>query len=136
MTENLFAYGTLMEPQIITDIIGRTPASEPAELNDYRRQCIQGELYPGIQPAPGVTTPGRIYFALTPPEMEKLDRFEGEMYHNTPVTLRSPSGDELSARAYVIRPEYRHLLLDEEWDYDAFRERFVERFTNEYRGFE
>lgn len=135
MPDNLFAYGTLMEPRIIAEIIGRTPSSQPAELRGYRRQRIRGELYPGIQPAADATTPGLIYFDLAPEEMALLDAFEGAFYENRPVALRTPSGEEHPARAYVIRPAYRHLLLDAPWDYDDFQKRFVKRFAREYQGF-
>lgn len=135
MPENVFVYGTLMEPRIITEVIGRTPEGHPAVLRGYRRSCLEGELYPGIQPDESAQIEGLVYPNLAPDEVQSLDRFEGDLYQRSTVTVSPSHAEPVQVEVYVIRPEHRHHLTGEAWDFKAFRERFVERFAAQYRGF-
>ena len=45
---NLFTYGTLMIPEIISSLLGRNLTGVGALLKDYRRALILNQTYPGI----------------------------------------------------------------------------------------
>ncbi len=135
MPSNVFVYGTLMAPQIIAAVIGREPASEPAVLAGYRRSCLEGELYPGIRPDPQARVQGLLYRHLQDQELHSLDRFEGDLYRRSAVTIDLQDRPSLQAEAYIVRPQHRHRLTDDPWDYAAFEQRFLERFVTQYRGF-
>ena len=52
----LFAYGTLMFPEIIQAVIGRVPDQQPAMIAGYRRLVVAGELFRRSSRMMGVVT--------------------------------------------------------------------------------
>jgi len=87
-------------------LVGHPCASMRGELHGFRRVRVAGQTYPGIIADPEATTPGRIYFGLDAEDLQRLDRFEGEHYRRTPVTvwISTRSGDRVSieVEAYVF----------------------------------
>lgn len=72
--EKIFAYGTLLEPDIQLQLFGRQlEAESTALLNNYRKYTH--EKYPYILPSKGSLVEGKIIF-LTKAELEIADRWE------------------------------------------------------------
>lgn len=84
---NLFAYGSLMDRRAMAKVTGRNlPAGVSATLQGYRK--FETSLgYPIILPEIGATCSGLVYFGLTYPDWEKLDRYEN-VYDSPPAYLR------------------------------------------------
>ena len=131
---NLFAYGTLMIPEIFSEVTARNYEPEIAELKDYARFRLEGESFPAIVKAKGRSTEGVIYRKIDPTAFRRLDAFEGELYARTPVLARTGAGVDLAV-AYVLKDIYRHLLTDLPWSPEAFRENEKDRFLKNYEGF-
>lgn len=129
-----FTYGSLMCPDIMTFAAGRPLAGEPARLTGYRRLAVAGEDYPGIVEADD-RVEGVLYRGLDTRAWALLDAFEGEMYARLPVTVTLPSGSAEPAWTYVFKPEFRHLLRPEPWDFEAFLRQGKARFEARYVGF-
>jgi gamma-glutamylcyclotransferase (GGCT)/AIG2-like uncharacterized protein YtfP len=132
---NLFVYGTLMEPRIMTSVAGRAPAPIPARLRGHARYAITGVSYPGMVPEPDGEVSGILYRGLGPGELRRLDAFEGAFYCRRRVRVETVEGERLAAFTYLVRPHYRHRLTALGWDYQAFRERGLEGFVSGYSGF-
>jgi gamma-glutamylcyclotransferase (GGCT)/AIG2-like uncharacterized protein YtfP len=118
---DLFAYGTLLFPEVMLAVTRARFASEPATLGGYRRCRLRGASYPGIAPAPGARTHGRLYRTVDATSLARLDAFEGELYAREAVRVEADDGELRDAVAYVLRPEHRALLTCDPWDPDAFR---------------
>ncbi len=135
-TLNLFAYGTLMDPEIMAQVSGCNCRSTQATLYDHLRRAVEGELYPAIAPRKGDTVEGVVYFDLPQEAFERLDRFEGPLYRRTGVVAVSEDGGRIAVQAYVIAPEHLDRLSDRKWDFVRFLRDGKEAFQKSYRGYE
>lgn len=120
--EDVFAYGTLLFPEIMQAVTRARFPSEPATLAGYVRRRLRRASYPGLAPDPSSITSGVVYRGVNAAALERLDRFEGELYARERVVVDLATGERVAALAYVVRPEHRGELCDEPWDPQAFRQ--------------
>ena len=80
MSALLFTYGTLMIPEIIQSIIGRSLSGETAWLKDYRRGRLLNASYPGIIKWTGTMVEGILYHDIGFADLDRLSQYEGEQY--------------------------------------------------------
>ncbi len=133
---NLFAYGTLMDEEIMARVSGCRPAPLPATPFRHRRHALIGKDYPAIVRQEGATVEGICYLNLPLPAWQALDRFEDEMCERAPVQIITGARLTLSAETYLCRPEFRHLLADHDWSLEDFSKSHKARFETEYAGFQ
>ena len=90
MTEQLFVYGTLMEPIVQISVFGGTTHGQPDTLADFKKSSIRlgGRLYPIIEPEADSSVEGLV-ITVTPTELRRIDQYEGEDYRRKKVTLVS-----------------------------------------------
>ena len=116
----LFVYGTLRHPPLLAALVGRDVQVAPAVLAHHRAARLRGAQYPGLVPAPGAVAVGGLAM-IEAGEVAVLDRFEGDQYTRTPVTVHSgDGGEELAAEVYLLTGESRSLVEADDWDFDAF----------------
>jgi hypothetical protein len=115
----LYAYGTLQVPSIIAQIVGRELVGSPARLSGYVRYRVAERPYPAIVEAAAGEVDGMIYRGLDALEIERLDRYEGDMYERRELPVQVGDG-WISAATYVLRPEFAHRLSEEPWDLERF----------------
>ena len=132
---NVFAYGTLMHPDVMRMVTGSPRTCQRAVLAGYARYRVRGEFYPGLIPAQGAKTAGILYRGLVRTEVRRLDAFEGALYERRRVLIRLAGGEWLDAQTYVVVPSCRHRLSDQPWSLDAFARRHVGQFMGRYSGF-
>lgn len=118
---NVFTYGTLCIPKVMTAVCGRLPASSPARLEKYRCRLIKGHNFPGIVPQAGDGVRGRLYVDVSPQELLSLDEFESDFYQRLPVPIWCEE-KQVSASAYIVSNQNKHLLSDKPWDEQYFRD--------------
>ncbi len=136
MIENLFAYGTLMCPEIIQIVTGKNLSGAGGTLKSYQRFSIKNEVYPGIIPAPGKVVDGIVYFGLSVSIWKLLDGFEGEIYLRQPVKiLLIEERRTINAHTYIIKPQYADLLASKPWSYEKFLKTGKDKFLRTYKGF-
>lgn len=107
--EKIFTYGTLQEPVIQREIIGRTLGDgTPDRLRGYKMARLKGihTNYNIIQPHTGSIIEGRVY-EVTEEELDKIDHYEGNAYMRVSATLMS------NARAWIYRDNPRSPLYDQ-----------------------
>ncbi|MDR2688529.1 MAG: gamma-glutamylcyclotransferase, partial [Azoarcus sp.] len=127
-SHNCFAYGSLMYEPIMATVSAQKCAGIPATLEGYSRHALQGEDYPGMVAEAGGKIAGILYRGLPATAIARLDDFEGAQYLRTQVIVRTGDGSAIHAEAYVLRPEYAHLLLPGDWDYAHFLAEGRQRF--------
>lgn len=119
----LFAYGTLLVPEIWFAAAGRECPSEDATLPGYEILRVKGGDFPGIiQTAGGNEVPGRVFSGLDVEIFERLDAYEDSFYERVGVTLLNRRGNPVESEAYVIPERHRDVLSDDSWTLDWFRE--------------
>lgn len=117
----VFVYGTLQFPDVAEVVTGRCLEGEPARLDGFARYQVRGEPFPGIVPAEGATVPGLVYDGIDAAAWDRIDDFEGALYRREPVrVVRLSDGALLDALTYVVRPRWRPMLRNRDWDVAAF----------------
>ena len=131
----LFAYGTLLFPEVLRAVTGRRLAGRPATLDRFVRRGVTGELFPAVVEAnDGDSVRGLLYLELDERDWRTLDRFEGALYERCAVIVRcesgvrpgpssrapSPAADECHAFTYVLGETSRHRLGPDAWDEESF----------------
>ena len=132
---SLFTYGTLMIPEIISGLIGRSISGRPATLHGYQRSLIIDATYPGIAPQCNQVVPGILYLSLKHQEIEILNDYEGDLYILSAVQVRLIHGSVSEAKTYILKNEYHHLLTNQDWDLTTFKRQSQATFLRTYQGF-
>lgn len=128
----LFAYGTLMFPQIIRTVIDRVPSSVSAVAHGYARLEVTGQSFPGMIEAastPGATVSGMLYENLTPEEWQLLNDYESAFYVLSEIQVER-DGHSVPALTYLVVPSERGLLSDSPWEEDVFRKKYLPTYFN------
>ena len=128
MPHCLFAYGTLMFPQVFRHVTGRHAVGRPAELSGFGRFRLHGRSYPGLVPMSGERVRGLLYEGISAPQLRRLDIFEGRIYRRKKVRVRDVRGRSVMAWTYVIPAQHRALLCRQSWDASVFSRRHIQRF--------
>lgn len=126
---NLFAYGTLMWPEVLEAVIGRRLQGTPAVVHGYRRLRVRGERYPAVVPSASDSVEGILYGNLGDSEFEHLDRFEGLEYDRRTALVNG-----LEAQLYVLAGAYRHLADRALWRPEDMQAEHLAAFCTEYKG--
>lgn len=132
---NLFAYGTLMDPEIMAQVTGAEYRSEKATLPQYVRKTVWGEVYPAIIKRSGSSVDGVVYFDITPEIFDRLDNFEGPLYVRKKVVVTCDNDESVGTYTYVISPDFIHQLSDDDWSFEDFLANDKQLFQDGYRGY-
>jgi gamma-glutamylcyclotransferase (GGCT)/AIG2-like uncharacterized protein YtfP len=129
---NVFTYGSLMYESVWSLVVSVSYERTLADLSGYRRRLLRGQVYPALLAGDATdTVQGVIYLDVQPGDIERLELFEGELYRREKVGCVTRHGERLAAEAFVIRPEYLHLVIDRDWDPDLFARTGLAAFLNE-----
>ncbi|MCZ7644986.1 MAG: gamma-glutamylcyclotransferase [Planctomycetota bacterium] len=117
----LFAYGTLMFPDLLEAVVGRKIDAQPAELHDYARAILRGRTYPALAEFAGATTRGMLLRGIDAKTWRKLDAYEGPEYVRAALEVWTSDGESQHAQVYLLKPEHRGMLTAEPWDPESWR---------------
>jgi gamma-glutamylcyclotransferase (GGCT)/AIG2-like uncharacterized protein YtfP len=131
----LFAYGTLMLPEVMRAVAGREFPGRPARLAGYARYRLHGKPYPGLRPLPDAVTDGVLYSGLDETAWRLLDQYEDDCYQRLPLLVELDGGRQVAADVYVIQAEFYPQLTAEPWSAEAFRLQHLASFLSN-RGME
>jgi gamma-glutamylcyclotransferase (GGCT)/AIG2-like uncharacterized protein YtfP len=125
----LFAYGTLMFPQVIRTVINRVPKGIPAVARGYARLEVIGQAFPGLveDETEGATVKGLLYENLSEAEWADLNEFEDTFYVLTEIAV-DRDGEVVRALTYLVAPSERGVLSGTPWDEALFREKHLNSF--------
>ncbi len=131
----LFAYGTLMCPDIMQAVAKQHYKSSKAMVTGYRRLKVRNQHYPGLIPLAGTSVEGRAYFNISPASWRQLDLFEGEMYSRQIIEIMLENSTVISAFTYIVRERYHTYLTTDDWDFDEFLKSGKKAFIHGYHGY-
>jgi len=132
--KNIFVYGSLMFEPVWNRVVTGKYSKIRGQLFGYARFGIKGEHYPALIEQSG-TVDGVIWMDVSAADIKKLDSFEGEYYRRSQVFVADSHDRCLDCDTYVIADNYRDLLEDQPWDAEHFRENYLQRFIEDYTGF-
>ena len=128
MADRLFAYGTLLAPELLRAVLGRALTGTPSVLFGYARFRVRRAAYPAIVGQAGATTRGELFTGIQTLEWNALDDFESSLYERRAVQVRLPDESTIEAHTFVIADPFRHRLTDEPWDLENFRHNHLNRY--------
>lgn len=134
---HVFAYGTLMFPEVWRAVVGREFLSVEGTADGYAIYRVQDAVFPGIVEAgEREHVRGVVYLDVDHASLARLDLFEDDFYTRQSVWVDCADGERRSADAYVVPAANRSVLTDERWE----RAKFVasgglEQFIRRFQGF-
>ena len=93
----LFAFGTLMDPDVLSIVCDVPPdrfPTEPARVEGRARRWVVDDHYPVLVEAPGEHVDGLLIRGLDEPALERVRFFEGEEFALAPITVHGGVGEE------------------------------------------
>ena len=110
----LFAYGTLMVPEVVWRLLGHPLDSERAEVRGFKRFRVKDAVYPGVVASePSDSVSGMLLSGLSESDWETLDRYEGSEYDRV-STRAILKGHQIDTEIYLFNQSDR--ITDEPWD--------------------
>ena len=131
----VFTYGTLEIPEVMETVTGQAFASREASAKDFVRYLIQDCVYPGMIPAKGETTSGRLYDGVDSRTLHILDEFENEVYGRELITVQTQEGERFKAFSYIIPLEHRGILTSQSWCRDYFIAHYLPEYVTSCQTF-
>ncbi len=129
----LFAYGTLMFPAVIGEVVGRAPQGRPGLVHGYQRLEVAGHSFPGLIADPtasDVAVNGILYHDLSAAEWQRLDHFEDDFYVLSEISVVTPDGTTIKALAYLVPESARGVLSARPWSEEVFQQTHLRAFLS------
>lgn len=134
---HLFAYGTLMDPEIMQTVSGLSLASAAAILSGFGRYTVQNEDFTAIIEEQNGRVDGVVYAGITAEAWKRLDSFEGRIYQRKRAWVHQPNlAADTQVMAYVLDPAFSAQLSNQPWCFDTFIKTGKQRFTTKYAGYD
>lgn len=109
----LFAYGTLIFPEVLQVLLGRVPDVTSAMVAGWRVARLSGRIYPAMVAAEAMVR-GSLITGLSGAEWRVIDAFEDDFYELRQLDLT----DGRPAWAYVCASHVN--VSADDWDVDQF----------------
>ena len=123
VTHQVFAYGTLAIPQVMSALTGAVFPAVSAYVTHYARFLLTGKPYPGMCRHAGAMTSGCLYLNVDEESLRVADEFEDDIYVRETIVVNTESGECVKAWAYLIPEEHEAQLGVACWDQDVFLEK-------------
>ncbi len=133
---SIFTYGSLMYDSVWQRVVNHRYEMQNGQLKGYIRRSVIDEEYPVIikgQHTDFVT--GVLYESVDDVAVARLDKFEGAYYSREQVSVLLAGGKCIQSEVYVLKDEYRHIMLDKAWDQTQFEAEGIHAFLRAYWGF-
>jgi gamma-glutamylcyclotransferase (GGCT)/AIG2-like uncharacterized protein YtfP len=112
----LFAYGTLMDSAVWSEVAREDCPRQRAELRGYEARRLDGVPWPALAVVSGAVTHGVLYSGISAGAMARLDEYEGDWYVREPLEVVTACGKTVTAAVYLLAPGREDLLLPERWE--------------------
>ena len=119
--KHLFVYGTLLNDEILEQLLSFVPEKTNATLFGYKRVQVKDEVYPGIFPHATSSVVGLLLGGLSHQHLTILDNYETPHYQREKVELILPDSKRIHSETYVYKSQYFKYLSDQPWSNEYFR---------------
>ncbi len=125
--QQVFVYGSLLFPELVEALTGRSFESREATLKNYRRFCVQGADFPAVFPQKGSEVHGRILLNVDKQSLDVLNFYEGDEYACRSEIVETENGSA-EALVYVWQSGREHLNGD--WNEKHFEEKWLRDYID------
>lgn len=133
---NIFTYGSLMFEDVWRKVVRQEYEKVDGILYGFDRKAVRNEEYPAL--VKGIrdsSVNGIVYKDVGSKDVLRLDNFEGEYYKRVKGQVLLTDNQTLTVIFYVLKPEYTHILSDQNWDPERFKRVGIDKFLDQYCGF-
>ncbi|KXA95591.1 hypothetical protein AKJ36_00160 [candidate division MSBL1 archaeon SCGC-AAA259I07] len=88
-SHEVFAYGSLMNPKFVEELLGKSVKLVPAKLEGYKKVQTPGRKYPAAVKHPTSSIKGELLLNLSSEDVKKIDKWE-ETPENLYVRIKAP----------------------------------------------
>ncbi len=120
---HVFVYGTLLFPEILHGLTGRTFNDAKATLQGYKRLRVKFGDYPAIVKAEEANISGKIILNVDSRSLEILRFYEGDDYECIEAAVELDN-QKLTALVFIWNND-RDLLTESDWNPDNFKNNFL-----------
>ncbi|MDH5649500.1 MAG: gamma-glutamylcyclotransferase [Gammaproteobacteria bacterium] len=131
MAHVLFTYGTLSLPEVIHRVTGKCFPAVDALIEEYETYYLKNRPYPGMCYTGKGNTWGKLHFDIDAATFDLLDHYEGGEYVRQQITAVTTEGKSVTAQAYVLADNAKHLVSVRPWNEKTFRQRYLAQYLNE-----
>jgi len=124
-----------MLPEVMEIVAGPGLARRAAQLDGFRCRRLRGAVYPGLVPAVGERTEGQLWEGLDARTLQRIDRFEGNLYERSLHAVELAGGMLGAAFVYVLRPAEYERAGPSPWDEGDFRANHLAAYLRGCRAF-
>ncbi len=118
---HLFAYGTLMFPEVWDRVVGRSSPAEPATAAGFAVFRVRNGVYPVmVRGNAREVVRGVVYRDLDQVAFQLLDAYESDLYERIAIDVTLNSGETLDCQAYVLPESRASHTSAEHWDAEEF----------------
>ncbi|MBN1821227.1 MAG: gamma-glutamylcyclotransferase [Prolixibacteraceae bacterium] len=123
---NLFVYGTLMFPEIVKRLTGKSFISEPAVLKGFRRYSVKGCDYPAIVKEAGFEINGLLLLQVEDKSLQIITDFEEHQFKIKKITVIC--GNKNVDAVTFIWNDDPNLLKNKDWNINNFRNNYLSSY--------
>lgn len=124
MPKNIFAYGTLMNPEIVTALTGKSFASKLATISDYCVCALPQRPYPGMIKKDRAVAKGLALIDVDDRSLRIISDWEDSEYQPRLIQVTTSDNEALSCLAFIWMGQ----TIDTEWDNNTFREQYMSEY--------
>jgi gamma-glutamylcyclotransferase (GGCT)/AIG2-like uncharacterized protein YtfP len=119
---HLFAYGTLMFPEVWDRVVGRGFTPAPATATGFAVYRVRNGLYPVlVRAVASQVVQGVVYRDLDAETIAALDAYESDFYERIAIDATLADGTTLTSQAYLLSSENLRHASEEPWDAADFK---------------
>lgn len=126
---NVFAYGSLLFPEIADGLCQCSLTTKTATLNGFARFAVKGADYPAIIPNRGSKVKGKVLLNLDEEAINLLAFYEGDEYKIAPVKVETDS-ETINAIAFLWTAG-NGCLENIDWDMAQFKSESLVLYRDE-----
>jgi len=126
--QNIFVYGTLLFPEILKSLTGKSFKTSPAVLPGYKIHKVKDNNYPAIIQYNDSITTGLIIENMDDLSFRIISFYEGDEYTKRKLNVVA-NNESVGALAFVWVKE-TDLLAEKEWDLSDFKQKHLGYYLN------
>ncbi len=125
---NVFAYGTLMFPEVWRRIVGQERPGMKARVEGFALYRVQNAVFPGMVHEGGGEVWGVVYEGIDEETLFELDAYESDFYEREVVEAVAVDGRTYDCEAFVVPLSHRAALTEQAWDAEAFEKNDLQAY--------
>ena len=137
-TTDLFAFGTLRDPDVIEKITGKKHKMVPATIEGFKAVHTKGNSFPAAIKDDKSTLKGVLVTGLSKDDWKKIEYYENQLY-STEVRDVNVNGKKGKAQIYTINSKKIH-PTKLEWHYSDWKKKYkkdwlkkIEEWMKDYK---